>query len=95
MKDPRFFPEGRARVYLSPAHMDIHCGSCGFFVERLNDQYTLGYYDMNTGREHARVVSPALAREFRALAREAAREYGQSCGNGVCEEALLKKGASR
>jgi len=88
MKDPREFPAGRGRVYLSPAHMDIHSGGCGFFVERLSEQYTLGYYDTNTGIEHARVVSPALVREFKALARESAREYGQSCGDGICEAAL-------
>jgi len=88
MNDPRPYPEGRDRVYLSPAHMDIHSGSRGFFVERLGGSNTLGYYDLDSGVEHARVVSPALVREFKALAKESGKKFGQVCPNEVCKKAL-------
>lgn len=88
MKDPRPFPERRDRVYLSPAHLDLHSGRRGFFVERLGSTFTLGYYDLDLGTEHARDIDPATYRALREQARRAAREFGESCGNLACEKAV-------
>lgn len=89
--DHRFYPEGRKRVYLSPAHMDIHCGDSGFYVELMGGSYALGYYNRELGIDQARVVNHKIYAAMKAVAMEASKEYGQSCGNGVCERALEKR----
>jgi len=89
--DHRFYPEGRKRVYLSPAHMDIHCGDSGYFVEVMGRQYCMGYYSKQFGLEDARVITREIYQKLKALSQKAAKQFGQSCGNGVCERALEKR----
>jgi hypothetical protein len=89
--DHRFYPEGRKRVYLSPAHMDVHCGDHGFYVEVMNGSYALGFYNKAFGIDSARVVNREIYQIMKALAREADKKYGQSCGNKICESALKQR----
>jgi hypothetical protein len=89
--DHRFYPQGRKRVYVSPAHMDIHCGDHGFYVEVMNGSYALGFYSKEMGFDTARVVNRKIYDAMKALSQEAAKQYGQSCGNEVCERALEKR----
>lgn len=87
--DHRIYPEGRKRVYLSPAHMDVHCGDSGFYVELMGGSYALGYYNRELGIDQARVVNCDIYRQMKALSQDATKQYGESCGNQVCERALM------
>lgn len=87
-KDARFYPEGRERVYLSPAHMDIHGGRCGFFVETLMGTPSLGFYDRTQGRETAVAIDEDMAATFKRLAQKNAKTFGEVCANPACRKAM-------
>lgn len=84
--DPRSYPEGRDRVYLSPAHMDLHSGQCGFFVETFGTSFMLGHYDEHG--EHARHIHIGVYHAFLDEAKMNAEEFKESCGNEACEKGL-------
>lgn len=89
--DHRFYPPGRNRIYLQPAHMDIHCGDQGFYVEMMDSSCMLGFYSKEIGFDTAQVVNEGIYRAMKALSEEADKKYGQSCRNEVCERALEKR----
>lgn len=88
MKDPRGYPQGRERIYLTPVHMDLHGGRRGFFVEKCGASYMLGFYDFDLGNEHASAIDEKSYDAFVRGAKANAKEFGETCGNSICEKAL-------